>query len=202
MPQRPRRPTTAPVVSNGIPENNELSPLGIPSIETGFMGNALNSRHRQNSVASTNSNPAYSSPAYSNPIFSSPTYSNPAYSIGFEHSPISPQRLHPRSASLSETPAVSVPHLSTSFPTRSGGSYIPAERAASHGGNVSLPPRSVPSSNSSAHLSGPVREAVTDPRIIVKVNETGVVQSGTLEGLVERLIVNFSRCCCPPTPQG
>jgi len=187
MPQRPRRPTTAPVVSNGIPENNELSPLGIPSIETGFMGNALNSRHRQNSVASTNSNPAYS---------------NPAYSIGFEHSPISPQRLHPRSTSLSETPAVSVPHLSTSFPTRSGGSYIPAERAASHGGNVSLPPRSVPSSNSSAHLSGPVREAVTDPRIIVKVNETGVVQSGTLEGLVERLIVNFSRCCCPPTPQG
>jgi son of sevenless-like protein len=164
-----------------------LSPLGIPSIETGFIGNASNSRRRENSVGSTNSS-----------LSPSPAYSNPAYSIGFEHPPISPQRLHPRSASLSATPTVSVPHLSTSLPARPGGLYFPAERAASHDSNVSLPPRSIVSSNSSAHLSGPVREAVTDPRIIVNVNETGVVQSGTLEGLVERLIVNFSGCCYPP----
>ena len=167
-----------------MPGSVELSPLGIPSIENGFMGNASNSRRREGSVASTNSS-------------LSPAYSNPAYSIDFEHQPISPQRLHPRSASLSATPTVSAPHLSTSLPARPGGSYFPADRAASHDGTLSLPPRSVVSSNSNAHLSGPVREAVTDPRIIVNVNETGVVQSGTLEGLVERLIVNFSGCCCP-----
>lgn len=198
MPQRTRRPTTAPA-PGGIPEHEELSPLGIPSFEHGFMGNAFDSRHRQNSVASTNSslNPTYSNPAPSNPAYSNPTHSNSAYpnrasSIGFDPSPISPQRLqHPRSTSLS--PSASVPHLSTSLPTPPGGSYFPPERAASHNGN--FPSRSVQSSESSAHLTGPVREAVTDSRKIVNVNETGMVLSGTLEGLVERLIVNFSGCC-------
>jgi son of sevenless-like protein len=188
MPQKPRRPTTAPGASTGIPENEELSPLGIPSIDRGFMGNAPDLRHRQNSVASLNS-------SLNHP------YSNPAYSIDFDHPSISPQRVHPRSASLSGAPTLSVPHLSTSLPARPGGSYFPAERAASHDSNFSLPARSVLSSDSSAHLSGPVREAVTDPRIIVNVNETGVVQSGTLEGLVERLIVNFSGCRWPPTSE-
>jgi hypothetical protein len=50
------------------------------------------------------------------------------------------------------------------------------------------------SSDSTAHLSGLVREAVTDARIVVNVDETGVIQSGTLKGLVERLIINFSLC--------
>ena len=183
MSQYPRRPITAPGASNGILENDELSPLGIPSIDRGFMGNALGSRHRQNSVASVNS--------------SLNAYSNPAYSISFDDPSISPQRVHPRSASVSGAPTLSVPNLSASLP-HPGSSYFPYERAASHDSNFSLPVRSILSSDSSAHLSGPVREAVTDSRIIVNVNETGMVQSGTLEGLVERLIVNFSGCCCPP----
>jgi len=183
------RPTTAPGSSSGIPENGELSPIGIPAI--GFGMNALNSRHRQNSKASLNS--SYSN-EFDNPISPQRLPPNPAYSIDFDQSSISPQPLHPRSASLSGAPTLSVPHLSTSLPARPG-LYIPAERS------VSLPPRSVLSSDSSAHLSGPVRDAVTDPRIIVNVNGTGVVQSGTLEGLVERLVVNFSGCCYWPPPQ-
>jgi hypothetical protein len=49
------------------------------------------------------------------------------------------------------------------------------------------------SSNSNAGL---IREAVTDARIIVNVSATGVLQSGTLKGLVERLITSFGQCRC------
>jgi len=193
-PQTPRslrRPTTSPGTSNQIPEIQELSPLGGSSIHPGFMGNTVNSMPRQNSLASLN--PPYSSPPTSNPAYPNSTYfADPDVS----HSPVLSQQLHPsRSASFSAVPTLPVPRISTSLPTRLG-PRSPADRSVSHDSNFSLPARSVLTSNSSAHLSGPVREAVTDPRIVVNVNETGVVQSGTLEGLVERLIINFSECCC------
>ncbi|KAF8906062.1 hypothetical protein CPB84DRAFT_1844704 [Gymnopilus junonius] len=47
------------------------------------------------------------------------------------------------------------------------------------------------SSTTSGHLTGPIKEAVLDSRMIVNV-VNGVVTSGTLEGLVDRLITNFN----------
>jgi son of sevenless-like protein len=52
--------------------------------------------------------------------------------------------------------------------------------------------RTTGSSDSNAPLEDPVREATTNLRTTINVTESGVVSSGTLEGLVERLITNFS----------
>ena len=45
--------------------------------------------------------------------------------------------------------------------------------------------------DSGIHMSEVVSEAVTDPRSIVKLSSAGNVISGTLEGLVGRLINNI-----------
>lgn len=51
------------------------------------------------------------------------------------------------------------------------------------------PIKSVLSSNSS-NLPSPARDAVTDPRMIVYLNEAGMVASGTLEGFAQHLITH------------
>jgi son of sevenless-like protein len=52
--------------------------------------------------------------------------------------------------------------------------------------------RSAISTDSGIHIPKVVSEAVTDRRSIVKLSAVGNVISGTLEGLVGRLINNFS----------
>jgi len=76
----------------------------------------------------------------------------------------------------------------------------PASRSGCHFGSqrtfscCSFPPtvRSAISTDSGVHIPVVVSEAVTDPRSIVKLSSAGNVISGTLEGLVVRLINNFS----------
>lgn len=106
------------------------------------------------------------------------------------HSPL----MSGRSASMhtpSKQGSLSVPQ-SSSAPT-SFGTHFPDRRgsAESHHGRAMTIGSAI--SSSSSHLSGPAREAVTDPREIVQVNPAGMVVFGTLEGFVKRLIMHFSK---------
>jgi len=85
-------------------------------------------------------------------------------------------------------------HPSVSSPSRYGSHFL-NQRPFSSGNNYPSTIRSVPiSTDSGIKISGLIRGAVTDLRSIVKFNPTGNVISGTLEGLVGRLINNFSEC--------
>ncbi|KAG5645836.1 hypothetical protein DXG03_005177 [Asterophora parasitica] len=59
---------------------------------------------------------------------------------------------------------------------------------------VSPPPQSIVSSDhdSGIHMAAPLHDAVTNPKSIIHFSRSGSVSSGTLEGLVERLIRNFN----------
>ncbi|KXN87744.1 hypothetical protein AN958_08220 [Leucoagaricus sp. SymC.cos] len=56
-----------------------------------------------------------------------------------------------------------------------------------------LPPRSTRSSDASSNYSASTRAAVTDSSIVINSLRDGTVASGTLEGLIERLINGFGR---------
>lgn len=119
----------------------------------------------------------------------------PLFSIEFTGAdgPVSP--MSPRSASrvnIAGPPKLEVPHLSVSSPSRYG-SHFPNQRTFSSDTYPSTV-RSVMTTDSGIRMSGPIREAVTDSRSIVKFGTTGNVIAGTLEGLVGRLVNNFSEC--------
>ena len=81
---------------------------------------------------------------------------------------------------------------STSTPPASrSGSYFGSQRTFSSYGSPSTV-RSATSTDSGIHMPEVISEAVTDPRPIVNLSAAGHVISGTLEGLVGRLINNFS----------
>ncbi|KDR73425.1 hypothetical protein GALMADRAFT_124495 [Galerina marginata CBS 339.88] len=162
---RPRNPS---IRSNGSRENDELSPLGI-SPSGGFIRNVMEPlRRRQNSGSSSSSTPTVTVDPEPSPTLQS----------------------SPRSASrIDGPPRLEVPSSSSfSLPAQLG-TYFPPEQFFSYDRSVSSP-RSI-RSMSSSHLSDSVREAVSDPRLIVNV-VNGVVSTGTLEGLVHRLITNFN----------
>jgi son of sevenless-like protein len=155
-------------------ENDELSPLGI---NIGFWTSPTDKRNSRHDSFSS-------------------SIQSPTIVLGFDQSSSSAApKVHHRTTSYSSSvgPNLEVPPLSSSLPTQTG-HHFPAARSASYGGSVrSLTNRSISSADhSGAHITGPVREAVTDIRTIVNFSETGEVSSGTLEGLVQRLITNFS----------
>ncbi|KAF8168726.1 kinase-like domain-containing protein [Pholiota molesta] len=160
----------------------------------------LTARLSRFSIRQSGSRPSTSSSETSN-ISTSPTdkrnsrhdsfsssIQSPTIVLGFDQSSSSAApKVHHRTTSYSSSvgPNLEVPPLSSSLPTQTG-HHFPAARSASYGGSVrSLTNRSISSADhSGAHITGPVREAVTDIRTIVS--------SGTLEGLVQRLITNFN----------
>ncbi|KAF8964650.1 ras guanine nucleotide exchange factor domain-containing protein [Flammula alnicola] len=163
------RPPSMP--SNETQEIDQLSPLAL-SPSPGFLTGSIERRNgRHKSVSSTG-------PSFHTDLDRRSTFSPP----------FSPRAL---SFSYSSPPTLEVPHLSSSLPTPDG-RHFPTDRSASHDGNTPSPIRSIISSDSGIQLTGPVREAITDTRVIVNVTESGVVSSGTLEGLVQRLITNFN----------
>lgn len=157
--------------SNQGHEDDELSPLGIT---IGFSSSSSERRHvRQDSM-------------------SRPTLSPPV-AVDLGHSQSFSQPPHPRAASLFHPSGgnLEVPPLSSSLPTQIGLHHL-KERSVSYDGAKSVANKSTSSSDPGTHLTGDIRAAVTDPRIIVNLNDSGTVASGTLEGLVQRLITNFS----------
>lgn len=85
--------------------------------------------------------------------------------------------------------------LPSSFPTRIAQQSPLETESGSHERAATDSIRSL-SSIASGHPNGPTKEAVLDSRVIVNV-VNGVVASGTLEGLVDRLITNFSELVVP-----
>ncbi|KAF8163016.1 ras guanine nucleotide exchange factor domain-containing protein [Crassisporium funariophilum] len=162
---------TSFISSSRIQETDELSPLDFSKASTFGRNATFVRRDRQNS-SSTQA---------------------PSVFVDFGHSgsplpPKSPQSS--QTVDFSKPPRLEVPHLSASLPARLG-SFFPPERSTSYGGQSS-PNKSILSTDSGVHLAGPVREAVADPRSIVNSTESGIILSGTMEGLVQRLIANFN----------
>ncbi|TFK42874.1 ras guanine nucleotide exchange factor domain-containing protein [Crucibulum laeve] len=83
-------------------------------------------------------------------------------------------------------PRLDLSHLGSSSPP----SINRHQRTPSGGSPSGV--RSFVSYDSGVHMSASLREAVTDPKPIVNLTHSGSVASGTLEGLVERLINNFN----------
>ncbi|KAF8964088.1 ras guanine nucleotide exchange factor domain-containing protein [Flammula alnicola] len=162
--QRLRSPL---IPSNETEEIDQLSPLAL-SPSPGFLTGSIERRNgRHKSVSSTG------------PSFHTELDRRPNSSL-----PFSPRAL---SISYSSPPTLEVPHLSSPLPTPHS-IHFPTD---THDGSTPSPIRSIISSDSGIQVTGPIREAVTDTRIIVNVTESGVVSSGTLAGLVQRLITNF-----------
>ncbi|KAG5652946.1 hypothetical protein H0H81_002954 [Sphagnurus paluster] len=80
-----------------------------------------------------------------------------------------------------------VPRTSSSVPSSFGGNFS-SGRAPSE----SHPAQSIISSESGRETSPSLREALNNPKSIIHFSRSGSVASGTLEGLVERLISNFN----------
>jgi len=76
-------------------------------------------------------------------------------------------------------------------PASHSGSHFGSQRTFSSYGSPSTVPSAI-STDSGVHMPEVDSEAVTDPRSIVKFSAAGDVISGTLEGLVGRLVNNFS----------
>ena len=76
-------------------------------------------------------------------------------------------------------------------PTSRSGSHFGSQRTFSSYSSPSTVLSAI-STESGIHIPEVVSEAVADPRSIVKTSAVGSVISGTLEGLVGRLINNFS----------
>ena len=76
-------------------------------------------------------------------------------------------------------------------PASRSDSHFGSQRTFSFYGSPSTV-RSATSTDSGIQMPGVISEAVTDPRPIVNLSAVGHVISGTLEGLVGRLINNFS----------
>lgn len=158
-------------------KQDELSPL-VSSPNRGFFQKHVEPVYpRKNSTSSCNSSSS----------------SNPVVNIDFDSSWSAPSPTSPRSDSRirfgTDSPRLEPPAVSSSLPVNPGSHFQQIERSQSY--DVSSTARSVRSSNSSVHITGPLREAVSDPRIIVNT-QNGIIISGTLEGLVDRLITNFS----------
>ncbi|KAH9483782.1 Serine/threonine-protein kinase STY17 [Psilocybe cubensis] len=164
----------APTNFNEYQNQDELSPLVSSPSRRFFKRHTEPVQPRKNSSSST----------------SSSSSSNPIVKIDFDppSSPTSP-RSESRIFGEISSPRLELPLVSSSLPVNMGSHFRPIERSKSH--DITSPVKSVRSSNSSIHITGPLREAVLDPRIIVD-EDNGVVVSGTLEGLVDRLIgANF-----------
>jgi len=154
------------ISGNEISEMDELSPISI-STSKGYNGSSL---------------PAREAPQQDGRL--------PLFNIEFTGA-VTP--MSPRSASRVQTagpPKLEVPHLSVSSPPRYGSHNQRSFSSDNYPSTI----RSVISTDSGIRMSGPIREAVTASRPIVKFNTSGNVISGTLEGLVGRLINNFSEC--------
>jgi len=95
-----------------------------------------------------------------------------------------------RSSSWSSSLSLSPLNISASLPTNFGTHFLHQRTPSSEGHPPSLP--SAGSSVSSSTISGPLKQAVTDPTPIFHLTRDGSVAAGTLEGLVERLINNSS----------
>lgn len=158
------------ISGNGISEMDELSPISI-STSKGYNGSSPPARK----ASQQDGRP-------------------PLFNIDFTGVDVPATPLSPRSASRVQTgpPKLEVPHLSASSPSRYGSHFL--NQRAFSSDNYPSTIRSVMSTDSGIRMSGPIREAVTDSRSIVKIGTTGNVISGTLEGLVGRLINNFSEC--------
>lgn len=157
--------------SNQGHKDDGPSPLGVPS---GISTSSSERRHdRQDSM--------------SRPLLS------PSVAVDLGHSLSSSQSPYPRAASLFHPSRgnLEVPPLSSSLPTQMDVHHM-KERSISYDGAKSLANKSTSSSDPGTHLTGDIQAAITDPRIIVNLNDSGTVASGTLEGLVQRLITNFS----------
>lgn len=169
--------TRTNTLHNKIPETDELSPLDGSFKYNGFGSHSLTQRiGRQNSVSSQAPSINVERERYEQPPYTSPT-------------------MHGRSSSgtTGKSGTLEVPQ-SSSLPSSYGSHFPITERSSSSDSHAGKAPiKSVISSDSGVHLTGPVREAVTDPRTILNVNEAGMITSGTLEGLVQRLITNFSK---------
>jgi len=90
---------------------------------------------------------------------------------------------------ISEADGVSSISPSTPPASRSGSRFGTQRTFSSYSFPSTV--RSLTSTDSGIHMPEVVR-AVTDPRSIVKFSAAGNVISGTLEGLVGRLVNNFS----------
>ena len=157
--------------SNQGHKDDGPSPLGVSS---GFSTSPSERRHdRQDSM--------------SRPLLS------PSVAVDLGHTLSSSQSPYPRAASLFHPSGgnLEVPLLSSSLPAQIGVHHM-KERSISYDCAKSLANKSTSSSDPGTHLTGDIRAAITDPRIIVNLNDSGTVASGTLEGLVQRLITNFS----------
>lgn len=86
-------------------------------------------------------------------------------------------------------PKLDLAHLSASPSTRMSNHF--PQRSAST--DYPSPMRSVISNDSGIFMTPSQREAVTTSKLIVNLSPSGSVSSGTLEGLVDRLINNFSK---------
>lgn len=125
---------------------------------------------------------------------SSPNYSHPFNYPTSLCATVNSERSSGRPTSSNGGPRVEpearleVLHTSSSLPSQTG-ACIPRQTLSSDGyPSVS----STLSSDSGVQISSTLREAITDPRPIINFNRSGSVTSGTLEGLVERLINHFS----------
>lgn len=156
------------ISGNEISEMDELSPISIPTSK-GYNGSSPFARQ----APQQDGRP-------------------PLFNIEFTGADV-PTPMSPRSASRVQTagpPKLEVPHLSVSSPSRYGSHFLNQRSFSSDYYPSTV--RSVMSTDSGIRMSGPIREAVTDSRSIVKFGTTGNVISGTLEGLVGRLINNFN----------
>jgi son of sevenless-like protein len=159
------------ISGNEISEMDELSPISI-STSKGYNGSSPRAR----GAPQQDGRP-------------------PLFNIEFTNADMPVTPMSPRSASRVTTagpPKLEVPHLSVSSPSRYGSHFLNQRSFSSD--HYPSTVRSVISTDSGIRMSGPIREAVTDSRSIVKFGTTGNVISGTLEGLVGRLINNFSEC--------
>ncbi|KAF8061461.1 hypothetical protein FPV67DRAFT_1509075 [Lyophyllum atratum] len=83
------------------------------------------------------------------------------------------------------TSRLEIPRTSSSL-SSTFGTQAPHRTPSSEG----YPLQSIMSSDSGIQTSALLREAVTNPKSVVHFTRSGSVSSGTLEGLVERLIIN------------
>lgn len=192
LPKSPQRPKTADSMETRTSSTSSRSRMG--TISSCILEDQISSPI---DISTYGTSHAYSnSGAYRNdrrPSVSS--VSTPSIRIDRQSPTPAPAiSVHSASAYTASTRANTLPVPQPSSLPTSIGTHFPDHRRGStesQDGQIS-PIKSVLSSNSS-HLSGPVREAVTDPRMIVNLNEAGLVVSGTLEGFVQRLITRYSK---------
>ncbi|RDB23999.1 Serine/threonine-protein kinase STY17 [Hypsizygus marmoreus] len=180
-----RRPSTAPSSSDHSSKSPQpVHRLKMPPL-TPMGGQIQEEADELSPVSSSNSSGARRHPSMSH---SDPYHGAPSKLI----IPIASEfsfGASPRDKSItdSDTSRLEVPWTSASLPSNFG-PHMPQRTVSSEG----YPQGSVISSDSGIQLPGSVKEAVTNPKSIIHFNRSGSVSSGTLEGLVERLISNFN----------